>query len=367
MATGASWFLSTLAGAPRREPGHRRLRHRRVALLLPGLAAARVPHRSGRHPPWQSAAGCVGRGAVGADRGAPVPVRASRRHGLRLRPQQVHRRSATHGGSTPRRTPSRGWRPSSWGSSSPRPCSDGDAAAAPAAGCSRPCWRWAIAVAVQIGYAQVLRQELSWAVLRAEQLFVVVVVVRSVAAASFAVGHPAHGLDAERRGGRDGRPRRRAPTLTASRRRCDSALEDPSLVLLPWSGAPAGTSTRRVGASSPRPGAGRAVTLIDGDGDPAGRAGPRRGAARGPRTGQCHRGDGAAHRRQRAAAARARGPARRPGCVPGPDHRRRRRGATTHRARPARRHPAAAGDHRAAPAAWRSRGCPTAAPPSARC
>ena len=45
-----------------------------------------------------------------------------------------------------------------------------------------------VAVAVQIAYTQVLRQELSWAVVRAEDLFVVVVLTRAVAAASFAVG-----------------------------------------------------------------------------------------------------------------------------------------------------------------------------------
>ena len=130
-----------------------------------------------------------------------------------------------------------------------------------------PVLAMGIAVAVQIGYAQVLRQELSWAVLRAEQLFFVVVVVRSVAAASFAVGIRRTGSTRNAvvgvMGGLDGSadPGRLAAALR-------SALEDPSLVLLPWSGAVSGyvdPSGRRV---EPQAGAGRAVTLVDGDGTP---------------------------------------------------------------------------------------------------
>ena len=120
---------------------------------------------------------------------------------------------------------------------------------------------------MQIGYAQVLRQELSWAVLRAEQLFFVVVVVRSVAAVSFAVGIRRTGSTRSAvvgvMGGLDGTadPERLAAALR-------NALEDPSLVLLPWSRTVGGyvdPSGRRV---EPEAGPGRAVTLVDGDQTP---------------------------------------------------------------------------------------------------
>ena len=124
-----------------------------------------------------------------------------------------------------------------------------------------------VAVAVQIGYAQVLRQELSWAVLRSEELFLVVVVVRAVAAASFAVGILRTGATRSAvvgaMGGLDvaADPGRLAAALR-------SALEDPTLVLLPWSPAVGGyvdASGQRV---EPVPAPGRAVTLVDGDRTP---------------------------------------------------------------------------------------------------
>ncbi len=121
-----------------------------------------------------------------------------------------------------------------------------------------------IAVAVQIGYSQVLRQELEWAVVHAEELFVVVVVTRGVAAASFAAGilrtrstrNAVVGVMGRLEGEAD--PDR----LAAALRR---ALEDPSLVLLPWSAAAGGYVDTTGRPTIAEPGAGRAVTLIDGD------------------------------------------------------------------------------------------------------
>ena len=122
------------------------------------------------------------------------------------------------------------------------------------------------AVAVQIGYTQVLRQELSWAIVHAEELFVVVVLTRAAAAAAFAGGilrtrstrnavvGAMGGLEA------DTDPDR----LAAALRR---ALEDPSLVLLPWSSA-AGQYVDAAGLPAiPEPGPGRATTLVRGDAD----------------------------------------------------------------------------------------------------
>ena len=121
-----------------------------------------------------------------------------------------------------------------------------------------------IAVAVQIGYSQVLRQELAWALLHAQELFVVVVITRGVAAASFAAGilrtsstrNAVVGLMGRLEG--DANPDR----LAAALRR---ALEDPSLVLLPWSAGVGGYVDTAGRPTTAQPGAGRAVTLIDGD------------------------------------------------------------------------------------------------------
>jgi signal transduction histidine kinase len=110
------------------------------------------------------------------------------------------------------------------------------------------------AVAAQIAYSQVLRQELAWAVVRSQDLFVLVVVVRSVAAYSFVVGlrrtGPARAAVAGVVGELDADPAR----LTAALRR---ALEDPSLELLPASSGHVPVAPR-----------GRAVTVIEGDHGP---------------------------------------------------------------------------------------------------
>ena len=121
-----------------------------------------------------------------------------------------------------------------------------------------------VAVAVQIAYTQVVRQELSWAVVRAEELFVVVVLVRGVAAASFAAGilrtRSARSAVVGVMGGleENADPDRLA---TALRR----ALEDPSLVLLPWSSTAGGYVDTSGRAAVPAAGRGQAVTLIAGD------------------------------------------------------------------------------------------------------
>ena len=130
-----------------------------------------------------------------------------------------------------------------------------------------PVLAMGFAVAVQIGYAQVLRQELSWAVLRAEQLFFVVVVVRSVAAVSFAVGIRRTGSTRNAvvgvMGGLDG--------SADPGRLADSAAQRPRG---PQPGAAAlvrgGLRVRRPSGRrvEPQAGAGRAVTLVDGDGTP---------------------------------------------------------------------------------------------------
>ena len=110
------------------------------------------------------------------------------------------------------------------------------------------------AVAVQIAYSQVLRQELAWAVVRSQDLFVVVVVMRALAAYSFVVGlrrtGPARAAVASVVGELDADPAR----LTAALRR---ALEDPSLDLVP-------VTSGNVPAAPP----GRAVTVIEGDQGP---------------------------------------------------------------------------------------------------
>ena len=110
------------------------------------------------------------------------------------------------------------------------------------------------AVAVQLAYSQVLRQELAWAVLRSEDLFVLVVVVRSAAAYSFVAGLRRTGQTraavAEVVGEMGADPTR----LTAALRR---ALQDPSLELLP---VPDGRL--------PIAPTGRAVTVVRGDHGP---------------------------------------------------------------------------------------------------
>ena len=130
-----------------------------------------------------------------------------------------------------------------------------------------PVLAMGVAVAVQIAYAQVLRQELSWAVVRADDLFVVVVLTRAIAAASFAIGivrtRSTRSAVVEVMGGLDSAA---APERLAIALR--SALEDPSLVLLPWSassGAYVDTSGRPFQL---RPGPGRAVTRIDAEDGP---------------------------------------------------------------------------------------------------
>lgn len=123
-----------------------------------------------------------------------------------------------------------------------------------------------VAAAAQIAYAQVVRQELAWAVVRAEELFLVVVLTRALAAASFAAGilrtRSTRSAVVRAMGGLEeaADPDRLAVALRR-------ALEDSSLVLLPWSSTVGGyvdTAGRRV-TPEPGPGSGRAVTLIDGD------------------------------------------------------------------------------------------------------
>ena len=123
-----------------------------------------------------------------------------------------------------------------------------------------------VAVAVQIGYAQVIRQELAWAILRADDLFLLVVLTRSLAAVSFVVGLRRTGSTRSAVVGMVGELGESADParLQAALRR---ALQDPSLVLLPWSeeeGGYAGGGGRA--SRAPDPGPGRAVTLVDADG-----------------------------------------------------------------------------------------------------
>jgi signal transduction histidine kinase len=114
-----------------------------------------------------------------------------------------------------------------------------------------PVLAMAVAVAAQIGYAQVIRQELAWAVLRSQDLFVLVVVVRSVAAYSVVVGlrrtGPARAAVASVVGELEADPSRLAGALRR-------ALEDPSLELVPV-----------VDGALPEPGPGRAVTVVRSD------------------------------------------------------------------------------------------------------
>ena len=51
-----------------------------------------------------------------------------------------------------------------------------------------PVLALALAVAAQVVYSQVILQQVEWAVVRADDLFVVVVTLRAVAAYSFVVG-----------------------------------------------------------------------------------------------------------------------------------------------------------------------------------
>jgi signal transduction histidine kinase len=130
-----------------------------------------------------------------------------------------------------------------------------------------PVLAMGVAVAVQIAYTQVLRQELSWAVVRAEDLFVVVVLTRAIAAASFAVGIVRTRSTRSAVVGVMGRlDSAAAPERLAMALR--SALEDPSLVLLPWS-ASSGEYVDISGRTFQLPpGPGRAVTMIDGESGP---------------------------------------------------------------------------------------------------
>ena len=110
------------------------------------------------------------------------------------------------------------------------------------------------AVAAQIAYSQVIRQELAWAVVRSQDLFVLVVGLRAIAAYSIVVGLRRTGQARAAVAGAvselDADPAR----LTAALR---SALEDPSLEVLPASSD-----------AVPSPPPGRAVTVIEGDHGP---------------------------------------------------------------------------------------------------
>ncbi len=110
------------------------------------------------------------------------------------------------------------------------------------------------AVAAQIAYSQVIRQELAWAVVRSEDLFVLVVAVRSVAAYSFVVGLRRTATARAAVVGAVGELGADPATLTAALRR---ALEDPSLELVPVTGG-----------DLPAAGPGRAVTTIEDDRGP---------------------------------------------------------------------------------------------------
>jgi signal transduction histidine kinase len=118
-----------------------------------------------------------------------------------------------------------------------------------------PVLTLALAVGLQVAYSQVIRQQLAWAVVRANDLFVLVVVVRAVAAYSFVVGLRRTGAarsavvtmvgQLDDAGG--------TVSLTDALRR---ALQDPSLELVPLSGE-----------DLPAVAPGRAVTTVEtGDG-----------------------------------------------------------------------------------------------------
>ena len=118
-----------------------------------------------------------------------------------------------------------------------------------------PVLALALAVGAQVVYTQVIQQQVEWAVVRADDLFVVIVTLRAVAAYSFVVGLRRTGAaraavvtmvgELDDAGGTD--------RLTQALRR---ALEDPSLELVSVTGA-----------EMPTPGPGRAVTTVDsGDG-----------------------------------------------------------------------------------------------------
>jgi signal transduction histidine kinase len=114
-----------------------------------------------------------------------------------------------------------------------------------------PVLALALAVAVQVVYSQVLREQVGWAVVRAQDLFVVVVTLRAVAAYSFVVGLRRTGAaraavvsmvgELDDAGGTVG--------LTRALRR---ALQDPSLELVPV-----------IDDVVPTPGPGRAVTTVE--------------------------------------------------------------------------------------------------------
>ena len=114
-----------------------------------------------------------------------------------------------------------------------------------------PVLALALAVAAQVVYSQLILEQVEWAVLRADDLFVVVVLLRAVAAYSFVIGLRRTGAartavvtmvgELDDAGGTD--------RLTVALRR---ALQDPSLELV-----------RVTGADVPVPGPGRAVTTVD--------------------------------------------------------------------------------------------------------
>ena len=119
-----------------------------------------------------------------------------------------------------------------------------------------PVLALALAVAAQVAYSQVIQQQLEWAVVRAEDLFVLVVTLRAVAAYSFVVGLRRTGAaraavvtmvgELDDAGGTD--------RLTQALRK---ALQDPSLELVSVTGS-----------EVPTPGPGRAVTMVDGGDGP---------------------------------------------------------------------------------------------------
>jgi signal transduction histidine kinase len=119
-----------------------------------------------------------------------------------------------------------------------------------------PVLALALTVAAQVAYSQVIRQQLQWAVVRADDLFVVIVSLRAVAAYSFVVGLRRTGAaraavvtmvgQLDDAGGTHG--------LTRALRH---ALQDPSLELVPVTDGVV-----------PRPGPGRAVTTVDGGDGP---------------------------------------------------------------------------------------------------
>ena len=74
----------------RREPQPRGLRPRRLALRVPGLAAARLPDRPDRVAPGPRPARRTRGGGGGAEPGQAVALRAPGRHRLSVRAQPVH-------------------------------------------------------------------------------------------------------------------------------------------------------------------------------------------------------------------------------------------------------------------------------------